>query len=251
VPDAPRPPQTGTVGVAVQGIAALIGGAPIVLAGAAFAAAGPGALAALLANFALAAAGAFALSDLAGRFRRSGGVFMFAQRVLGPESGFAIGWATLLGSLTAAALFALGFATFATSLAAAVAAAVTPDPPTALTAGGTRVAVALATSVALGMRIARRLRRPPALLTAAKVIGMAGIGAVGLLALPGNAGALDAFLAEPPFPGGLWGILQAMGIMFVAFQGVTTLFGNSAEVRDPARTLPRASLAALAVATAL
>jgi basic amino acid/polyamine antiporter, APA family len=244
----PRPP--GTLAVSVQGITAVLGGAPIVLAGAAFAAAGVGAFVALLANFVVAAAGAFALATLAARFRRGGGVFMFAQRVLGPESGFAVGWTMLLGSLAAAVLFALGVATFATSFAATLLASWGIDLPAGATSEPLRIAVALAVIAAVGVRIARRLRSPPTAVAIAKVIGIAGIGAFGIAA-SGGAVAIADLLTEPPFPGGTLGVLQAMGIMFIAYQGVTVPFGAASDVRDPMRTLTRASLLTLAVATVL
>jgi amino acid transporter len=71
-PHTPR--RLGIRGATTLGIGAIIGGAPIVLAGAAFATAGAGALLAVLANGALAALGAVALSELGARFPRSGGI---------------------------------------------------------------------------------------------------------------------------------------------------------------------------------
>jgi amino acid transporter len=51
------------------------------------------------------------------RFPRSGGPYVFAQRVLGVEAAFAVGWLVAFASLAAAAVFALGFARFAVPIA--------------------------------------------------------------------------------------------------------------------------------------
>jgi basic amino acid/polyamine antiporter, APA family len=239
----------GTRQAVLLGITAIIGGAPIVLAGAAFAAAGPSVLVAVALVATLAALGALALAELGARFPRSGGPYMFTQRVLGLESAFAVGWLLLFGSLAAAAVFALGFASFGLAmLRAAVEAGgatlAAADDPAA------RVGLAVAAIAAYGARGWRRLRRPPALLTLAKVVGMAGIGAVGLVALGLRPSAIDG-VSGTFFTGGPVGVAQAMGMMVIAYQGFVLLSAAAGELREPARTLPRASLVTIAVATVL
>lgn len=241
----------GTRAATVFGVTAIIGGAPIVLAGAAFAAAGPAALLAVALDGAVALLGALALAELGARFPRSGGAYLFAQRVLGLESAFTVGWLALFGSLAAAAVFALGFASLALTAVAAVAG---DRAPAALEAPAASVALALLAVGAYAARAYRRPRRPPTVLTAAKVVGMAGIGAAGLVALGARPQALEGVLAPfflgPPGDAAV-GVAQAMGMMFISFQGVVLLSASAGEVRDPARTLPRATLATVAIATAL
>ena len=241
----------GTRAATVFGVTAIIGGAPIVLAGAAFAAAGPAALLAVALDGALALLGALALAELGARFPRSGGAYLFAQRVLGLESAFTVGWLALFGSLAAAAVFALGFASLALTAVAAVAG---DRAPAALEAPAASVALALLAVGAYAARAYRRPRRPPTVLTAAKVVGMAGIGAAGMVALGARPQALEGVLAPfflgPPGDAAV-GVAQAMGMMFISFQGVVLLSASAGEVRDPARTLPRATLATVAIATAL
>jgi APA family basic amino acid/polyamine antiporter len=52
-------------------------------------------------------------------------------------------------------------------------------------------------------------------------------------------------------PGGLHGLLQAAGLLFFAFAGYARIATMGEEVRDPARTIPRAIPAALAIAMAV
>ena len=250
----PAPRTLGAREATLLGVTAIIGGAPIVLAGAAFAAAGPAALLAVALDGALALLGALALAELGARFPRSGGIYLFAQRVLGLESAFTVGWLVLFGSLAATAVFALGFAAIAAAVAVAALEGAGAHVPAALDAPAAQVGLALAAVAAYGVRAYRRPRRPPALLTAAKVIGMAGIGAAGLVALgvrpSALAGALTPFFVGTP-GASLVGVAQAMGMMFISFQGFVLLSASAGELRDPARTLPRASVTTVAIATAL
>lgn len=250
---APTPRTLGPREATLLGITAIVGGAPIVLAGAAFAAAGPAAVLAVALNGGLALLGALALAELGARFPRSGGAYLFAQRVLGLESAFTVGWLLLFGSLAAAAVFALGFAGIGVAVAAAVADAAGRTLPAVGVTPAAQVALALTAVTAYAVRAYRRPRRPPTFLTAAKVVGMAGIGAAGLVALGLRPAALEGALT--PFfagaPGGLVGVAQAMGMMFIAFQGFVLLSASAGELRDPARTLPRASVATVVLATAL
>ena len=254
----PEPSATshtlGTRAATLLGVTAIVGGAPIVMAGPAFAAAGPAALLAVALDGALAILGALALAELGARFPRSGGPYLFAQRVLGIESAFAVGWLVLFGSLAAAAVFALGFASFAVAIAAALLELAGRPPPGHVGRPVLEIAVALTAVVAYGVRAYRRPRRPPAVLTAVKVIGMAGIGAAGLVALglrpSALAGALQPFLLGEGGAGWV-GVAQAMGMMFIAFQGFVLISASAGDLRDPARTLPRSSVATILIATAL
>lgn len=233
------------------GIGSIVGGGAIVLAGPAFAVAGPAALLAVFLNAALAALAALALAELGARFPRSGGPYVFAQRVLGVEAAFAVGWLVAFASLAAAAVYALGFARFAVPIAASAAGALGIALPGWTSAPAAEVVVAVGAVAVYGHRLARQPGAPAAALTVAKVVGMGALGAAGLVALGVRPAALAGFLTPPVAPGGAIGVVQAMGVLFIAFQGFAIVPALAGDVRDPTRTLPRASLTAVAVATVL
>lgn len=247
----PPAPSLTTRAATLLGIGSIVGGGTIVLAGAAFAAAGPAALLAVVLNALVAGAAALALAELGARFPRSGGPYLFAQRVLGVEAAFAVGWLVAFASLAAAAVFALGFARFALAIAVAATAAVGWTPPGWATGSVAEVVVALGAVAAYARRLARRPGAPPPGLTVAKVVGFALLAVAGLLALGARPAALAELLAPPLAPGGALGVAQAMGLLFIAFQGFALVPALAGELRDPVRTLPRASLGAIAVATLL
>ncbi|MFN2323707.1 MAG: hypothetical protein ABR510_12205, partial [Trueperaceae bacterium] len=111
----------------------------------------------------------------------SGGPYVFAQRVLGVEAAFTVGWLVALGSLAAAAVFALGFARFAVPMVASAALALGIPLPEWTSALAAEVGVAVAAVAAYGQRLARRPFAPAAALTIAKVVGMGALGAIGLV----------------------------------------------------------------------
>ncbi len=245
----------------VFGLGAIVGGGIIVLAGPALLAAGPATLLAVLLNALLAVLAALSLAELGTRFPRSGGPYAFAQQVFSVRAAFAVGWLVWFASLAAAAVFALGFAEFALaslaevwrvaagSLSLAPAAAAAP-PPAWLGARSLTVLVALATVAAYLLLLSRGGTGGAAWPILAKVLTMAVLGLAGLVALaltrPEMEGALTPFA-----PNGAVGVAQAMGLLFIAFQGFALLAATASEVRTPARDLPRGMLIAIAVATVL
>ncbi len=232
------------------GVGALVGGGAIVLAGPAFAVAGPSALLALVLNAGIAVLAALALAELGSRFPHSGGPYLFAQRVLGVEPAFAVGWLMGFATLAASAVYALGFARFFLAMAVAGLQAAGLQPPAWLAWHLSEVIVALLAVLAYGLRLLRRPRFPSAILTFAKVLALAGLAAVGMVALGTRPQALVGAL-EPFAPSGALGLIQAMGMLFITFQGFLIVPNSAGELRDPARDLWRASLAAIALASVL
>ena len=241
----------------VFGVGAIVGGGIIVLAGPALVAAGPATLLAVVLNAVVAVLAAFSLSELATRFPRSGGPYAFAQRVFSVRAAFAVGWLVWFASLAAAAVFALGFAEFALAAVSEVARVLGVTPAAWWTARPLTVAFALVAVVAYLSQLLRRGRAGGAWLIAAKVLTMAALGLAGTVALALAPDAWSSTLAPlvasgAAFaPNGAVGVAQAMGLLFVAFQGFALLAATAGEVSRPERDLPRGMLIAIGVATLL
>ncbi len=233
------------------GVGSIVGGGAIILAGPAFAVAGASALLAVVLNVAVAALAAFALAELGVRFPRSGGPYLFAQQTLGVEAAFAVGWLVAFASMAAAAVFALGFARFAVAVVVAIVGATRAAPPAWLLSHAFEVTVALGAVAVYAQRLARRPGAPSPVLTIAKTVLMAAFGAVGLVAVGADPTVLADLTRGTPAPGGALGVVQAMGILFIAFQGFALVPSLAGDLIDPARTLPRASLLTVAVAAVL
>jgi basic amino acid/polyamine antiporter, APA family len=237
-------------GTLLFGVSAIVGGSPIVLAGPTLVAAGPSALLAVLLNGVVAGLAALSLAELAVRFPRSGGAYAFAQRVFSVDAAFAVGWLVYFASLAATAVFALGFAEFARAALIEAWSLLGYAVPAWATAQAPVLLLALAAILGYLLQLSRRAQAGGAWLTVAKVATFALLGAAGVTAA---ALAPDTIVASlTPFaPGGAVGVIQAMALLFMGFQGFALLAAAAGEVRDPARSLPRAMFVAIAVATLL
>ena len=172
--------------------------------------------------------GALTLAELAVLFPRSGGIYVFLREAYGPLPAFLFGWTELLVIRPSAlGAIAMLFAEYLGGLAH-------------LSAGGVRAAAAgaIVALAAVNVRSVTWGAAVQNLSTAAKTLALAGLalltfalgdGARGAFAQPGAAAALS------------WG---GFGIALVsvmwAYDGWADLTFLGSEVRDPARTFPRA-----------
>jgi len=160
---------------------------------------------------------------LAAIYPESGGTYVYGRERLGPFWGYLAGWTFVIGKIASCAAMALTFAAYAApgwERPAAVAAVLAL---TAVNYFGVQRSVA-----------ATRIIVAIVLLVLAVVVVAAATGPrVPGLGLGGDLRPL--------------GVLQAAGLLFFAFAGYARIATLGEEVRDPARTIPRAVGVALAV----
>jgi APA family basic amino acid/polyamine antiporter len=226
--------RLGTLDATVIGVGSMVGAGVFVAFAPAAGFAGPWLPLALLLAAMVAWCNATSTAQLAAVHPASGGTYLYANRQLGPWPGFVAGWGFVTGKTASAAAMALTFGLYAAELTGA-------DD-----AGARLLAVAAVlglTAVNLGgvTRTARltRLLVAPVLvvLLAVVVLLFSGTGPAA-----GGAPAGDG----PGWDGTGWGVLPAAGTLFFAFAGYARVATMGEEVRDPARTIPRAVLGALA-----
>jgi APA family basic amino acid/polyamine antiporter len=226
--------RLGTLDATVIGVGSMVGAGVFVAFAPAAGFAGPWLPLALLLAAVVAWCNATSTAQLAAVHPASGGTYVYANRQLGPWPGFVAGWGFVTGKTASAAAMALTFGLYAAELTGA-------DD-----AGARLLAVAAVlglTAVNLGgvTRTARltRLLVAPVLvvLLAVVVLLFSGTGPAA-----GGAPAGDG----PGWDGTGWGVLPAAGTLFFAFAGYARVATMGEEVRDPARTIPRAVLGALA-----
>ena len=191
-------------------------------------------LAVLLAGL-IALANAVSTADLAAAYPESGGGYVYGRERLGPAAGRLAGVAFLVGKSSSAAAAAGVFAAY-----------VLPSQPLP-----TAIAVVLA-ATALNIAGVRWTARAAYALVGGTLAVLLVVVAVGLF---GSGGAEVASAATPgsgavAVRGGLLGVGTAAGLVFFAFAGYARIATLGEEVRNPARTLPRAILIALGVALA-
>ena len=223
--------RLGTGDAVIIGLGSMIGAGVFAAFGPAARAAGTGLMAGLVIAAVIAYCNATASAQLAAAYPTSGGTYVYGRERLGGWWGFAAGWGFVVGKTASCAAMALTFAAYAMPgawWAQRLVAAGAVAGLTALnyhgvtkTAGLTRVLVA-ATLIAL-------------------TVVVAGIWAGGGATIHHLGGWAAAGT------GGVYGILQSAGLLFFAFAGYARIATMGEEVRDPARTIPRAIPAALGI----
>ena len=206
----------------------MIGAGVFVVFAPAAAAAGSGLLLGLALAALVAYCNATSSARLAVRYPRSGGAYIYGRERLGEFWGYLAGWSFIVGKTASCAAMALAVGVYlwpAHAHAVAVAAVV------ALTAVNYR-----------GIEKSAWLTR---IIVAAVLAVLAGVVAVVFAS-----GAADASRAMPTGTS-VTGVLQAAGLLFFAFAGYARIATLGEEVRDPARTIPRAVGIALAITLAV
>ncbi|MGW2561159.1 APC family permease [Streptomyces sp. NPDC001514] len=219
----------GVFDAVLIGLGSMVGAGVFVALAPAAGAAGSGPL--LLVGLGLAAVVAYcnamASARLAARYPTSGGTYVYGRERLGPFWGYLAGWGFVVGKTASCAAMAL-----------TVGAYVWP---------GQAHAVAVAAVVALTAVNYGGVQKSAWLTRAIVAVVLAVLAAVVVSCLVSSSadwGRLEAGGSGSGAGGGL----QAAGLLFFAFAGYARIATLGEEVRDPARTIPRAIPLALGIA---
>jgi len=218
-------------GAVLMGLGSILGTGIFVSVGVAAGIAGPSVIVAVVLAAVVATFNGLSSAQLAASHPVSGGTYEYGHRYLGPTLGFVAGWMFLCAKSASAATAALGFGGYAL-------AALGIADPAARIGLGVGAALVLTAIAAGGMQRSSRTNAAIVSLTllalAAFVIAGAPSAARGgehLRGAIGGAGARE--------------LLHATALAFVAFTGYGRIATLGEEVRDPARTIPRAIVIAL------
>ncbi|MGD1241840.1 APC family permease [Mycobacterium seoulense] len=210
------------------GLGSMLGAGIFAALGPAARAAGPGLLLGLAVAAVVAYCNATSSARLAARYPASGGTYVYGRERLGEFWGYLAGWGFVVGKTASCAAMALTIGSYAwpshahpVAVAAVVALTAVNYAGVQKSAWLTRLIVALVLAVLA------------AVIVAAFTSGVAG--------------------AEALRPVGttVGGVVQAAGLLLFAFAGYARIATLGEEVRDPARTIPRAIPVALAIALAV
>ncbi|MGW0823375.1 APC family permease [Streptomyces sp. NPDC002845] len=210
----------------VIGLGSMVGAGIFAALGPAARAAGTGLLLGLGVAAVVAYCNAMSSARLAAVHPASGGTYVYGRERLGDFWGYLAGWSFVVGKTASCAAMAL-----------TVGAYVWPDQAHA---------VAVAAVVALtavnygGVQKSSWLTRA---IVAVVLAVLASVVVVSLGSGESDPGRLDIGLSD-----GAGGVLQAAGLLFFAFAGYARIATLGEEVRDPARTIPRAIPLALGIA---
>nr|WP_255456818.1 MULTISPECIES: APC family permease [unclassified Mycolicibacterium] len=216
--------QLGLFDAVTIGLGSMIGAGIFVALAPAARAAGTGLLAGLAIAAVIAYCNATSSARLAAVYPASGGTYVYGRERLGAFWGYLAGWGFVVGKTASCAAMALtvGFYAWPSHAHAVAVAAV----------------VALTAVNAVGVQKSAWLTRMivAVVLTVLAVVVVTALGANGF-------GASAFTLSHSS----ALGVLQAAGLLFFAFAGYARIATLGEEVRDPARTIPRAIPIALGI----
>ncbi|CAM5425854.1 MULTISPECIES: APC family permease [Streptomyces] len=209
----------------VVGLGSMIGAGVFSALGPATRAAGSGLLAGLALAAVVAYCNAMSSARLAARYPASGGTYVYGRERLGDFWGYLAGWAFVVGKTASCAAMALTVGAYVWPGQAHVVAVAAVVALTAVNYGGIQKSAWLTRSI-----------------VAVVLAILAAVVVVCLVSGQADAGRLDIGLSA-----GADGVLQAAGLLFFAFAGYARIATLGEEVRDPARTIPRAIPLALGI----
>lgn len=218
----------GVFDAVVIGLGSMIGAGIFAALGPAARAAGSGLLLGLAVAAVVAYCNATSSARLAARYPASGGTYVYGQKRLGDFWGYLAGWGFVVGKTASCAAMAL-----------TVGAYVWPAQAHAVAVA---VVVALTAVNYAGVQKSAWLTR----IIVALVLAV--LAAVIVAAIGARTAGADPFRLTGATAGG---VVQAAGLLFFAFAGYARIATLGEEVRDPARTIPRAIPLALTIALAV
>ncbi|QKW08555.1 APC family permease [Streptomyces sp. NA04227] len=172
---------------------------------------------------------AMSSARLAARYPRSGGTYVYGRERLGPFWGWLAGWAFVVGKTASCAAMAL-----------TVGAYLWPEQAHAVAVAAVVVLTALN---CLGVQKSLWLTR------VIVAVVLAVLAVVAVVCLGSSEAAADRLTSGGPAgSGGVSGLLEGAGLLFFAFAGYARIATLGEEVREPARTIPRAIPLALGLA---
>ena len=217
--------RLGTGDAVVIGLGSMIGAGVFAAFAPAAEAAGTWLLVGLVLAGLVAYCNATSSARLAARYPESGGTYVYGQRRLGEGWGYLAGWAFVVGKTASCAAMAL-----------TVGAYVWPDQARA-------VAVAAVPALtALNLRGVHKSALATRVIVAFVLVVLALV-----VAALWSGGDVELDHLRPDGAVDVHGVLQSAAFLFFAFAGYARIATLGEEVRDPARTIPRAIPIALAI----
>lgn len=233
----------GLFDITMIGVGAMIGAGVFVLTGIAAGAAGPALILSFALNGIITIFTAMVYAELGSAIPEAGGGYLWVREGLPGPNAFQAGWMSWFAHAVAGSLYALGFGSFlALVLEQFNFTFGSLDPE--LVHKGLAVAIILI-FIAINFRGVSETGTAGNIVTVLKIVILLVFIVSGLYAIFVNPSYFAKF--QPFTPNGLVGILSAMGLTFIAFEGYEIIVQAGEEVKNPRKTIPKAVFLSLAI----
>lgn len=238
-----------TFDATMLGVGALIGAGIFVLTGMAAGIAGPASILAFALNGVVTLFTALSYAELASAVPEAGGGYSFVKKAFPEPLAFTAGWMDWFARIIACSLYALGFSAYFLEFTN-----IYIHPFYSLVVGnlGPQVSLSLITLVVGAIFIALNCKGSSASAKTENIITLSKIFILAIFVLFGLKEifhfpheAMANF--KPFFPKGFGGVITAMGLTFIAFEGYDIITTVSEEIKDPEKNIPKAIFRALGI----
>ena len=238
--------------IIMVGIAGMIGGAIFVLTGPAIGLAGSAVILAFIINAIITLFTAMAYAELGSAMPEAGGGYLWIREGLPRPNAFISGWMAWFAHIIAGSLYAVGFGAFLYQLLGPNVAGVLSDQPLfGVIPFDKLIAVAsIAAFAYINIKGASETGKTGTIVTIVQLGTILCLIAAGSWTIYNNPPNSTANFAEF-MPTGIGGLVAAMGLTFIAFEGYEIIVQTGEEVKNPKRNIPRAIFISLAIVVTL
>jgi APA family basic amino acid/polyamine antiporter len=231
--------------VVMIGIAAMIGGAIFVLTGPAIGLAGSAVILAFIINAAITLFTAMGYAELGSALPEAGGGYLWVREGLPRPNAFISGWMAWLAHIVAGSLYSVGFGSFFVSFLQ-MANILTVDSLFGLVPLDKLIAVVSIVLFAIvNVKGTSETGKIGTVVTMIQLVAIISVILAGLWSMSSNPNWQSNFADFMPM--GLGGLVSAMGLTFIAFEGYEVIVQSGEEVKNPKRNIPRAIFISLAL----
>src|SRR5215210_325088 len=231
--------------IVMVGIAAMIGGAIFVLTGPAIGLAGSAVLLAFIINAIITLFTAMGYAELGSAMPEAGGGYLWIREGLPRPNAFISGWMAWLAHIIAGSLYSVGFGSYFVSILQ-MTNILAVDSLFGFIPIDKLIAVAsIALFTVVNVRGTSETGKIGTIVTMVQLVAIMSLIIAGFWSMSSNPNWQSNFAEFMPM--GLTGLISAMGLTFIAFEGYEVIVQSGEEVKNPKRNIPRAIFISLAV----
>src|SRR5215208_3921821 len=240
----------GLADVVMIGIAGMIGGAIFVLVGPAIGLAGSAVIIAFIINGIITLFTAMGYAELGSAMPEAGGGYLWVREGLPRPNAFISGWMAWFAHIVAGSLYAVGYGSFQYSLLQMLG-IIGDQPLFGFIPVDKLIAVLSITAFAyVNVKGASETGKLGIIVTVIQLGTIFALIGAGFLTMNNNSDWTSNF-ASNFVPIGIGGIVAAMGLTFIAFEGYEIIVQTGEEVKNPKKNIPRAIFISLTLVVLL
>src|ERR671914_2370084 len=236
--------------IIMVGIAGMIGGAIFVLTGPAIGLAGSAVILAFIINATITLFTAMAYAELGSAMPEAGGGYLWIREGLPRPNAFISGWMAWFAHIVAGSLYAVGYGSFQFSLLE-MSGIIGDQPLLGIIPLDKLIAVAsIAAFTYVNVKGASETSKLGIIVTVIQLGTIFALIAAGFMTIS-NSPDWNSNILSNFAPIGIGGIVAAMGLTFIAFEGYEIIVQTGEEIKNPKKNIPRAIFISLTLVVLL